>query len=434
MNLHRTLTASGRLLACALAAGCSSSPSPSNTAAARETLPDGSVASEAGIPTSDSSFAGSDGEATGIGNPIGSPSPCVLRVGAWADLTCGSASKQLWSSVASDASGDHLIAGSGLTIPPINIASGAWTSTNSGEIWTNVNPGPIAGPVATNATGTVLVIADGGSVSPARMFVSTNSGASWSSPLSMTTSHGWGGLASDSAGAHLVAVGEFPGDIWTSTDLGASWIDRTASGPAHGLDWSSVASSSDGTHLVAVEGSGEVVTASGVVTGDIWTSGDSGVTWTNRTASGAAHNLAWRSVASDANGTNLIAVGAGIWTSSDSGATWTPQATNIATYAWVSVASSSDGTHLIAASLAPDGNSVSTAGDLWTSSDSGVTWTNQTSGTFLATQQWTGVASDATGAHVVAAARGGDIWSMSLATADAGAPDADSSAFDAAGD
>jgi hypothetical protein len=419
MNLHRTLNASGRLFACALAAGCTSQSTSTAAPAGGEMLPDGSVASEAG-PTSDSGIALSDDGPTGTGNPIGSPSPCIVRVGAWADLTCGSASKQLWSSVASDASGDHLIAGSGLTIPPINIASGAWTSSNSGEIWTNVNSGPIAGPVATNATGTVLVVADGASVSPARMSVSTNSGATWSSPLS-TTRDGWGGIASDSTGAHLVAVGEIAGDIWTSTDLGASWIDRTASGPAHSLDWSSVASSSDGTHLVAVEGSGEVVTASGVVTGDIWTSTDSGVTWTNRTASGAAHDLGWRSVASDATGTNLIAVGSGIWTSSDSGVTWTQQATNIAAYAWVSVASSSDGTHLIAASLAPDGNSVSTAGDLWTSSDSGVTWTNQTRGTFLATQQWTGVASDATGAHLVAAARGGDIWSMSAETVD-GAP------------
>jgi len=71
----------------------------------------------------------------------------------------------------------------------------------------------------------------------------------------------------------------------------------------------SVASSADGTKLVAVAG----------FSGHIFTSSDSGATWTQ---TGTPQD--WMSVASSANGTKLVAVGeSGISTSSDSGVTWT---------------------------------------------------------------------------------------------------------------
>ena len=98
--------------------------------------------------------------------------------------------------------------------------------------------------------------------------------------------------------------------------------------------WQSVASSSDGTHLVAVVNGGQ-----------IYTSADSGVTWTAQAAAG----IDWQSVASSSDGTHLVAVAmfnGQIYTSADSGATWTAQATS---QAWYSVASSSDGTHIVAA-------------------------------------------------------------------------------------
>ena len=39
------------------------------------------------------------------------------------------------------------------------------------------------------------------------------------------------------------------GDIYTSTDSGATWTDQTAAGSRH---WRSIASSSDGSHLAEV--------------------------------------------------------------------------------------------------------------------------------------------------------------------------------------
>ena len=139
------------------------------------------------------------------------------------------------------------------------------------------------------------------------------------------SSRGWQGVASSSDGTKLVAV-VFGGQIYTSTDSGVTWTPRDSS-----RNWISVASSSDGAKLVAV-----------VYGGQIYTSTDSGVTWTPRESS-----RVWFSVASSSDGTKLVAVVSGdqIYTSTDSGVTWTPRDSS---RNWISVASSSDGTKLVA--------------------------------------------------------------------------------------
>ena len=98
--------------------------------------------------------------------------------------------------------------------------------------------------------------------------------------------------------------------------------------------WSSVASSSDGTKLVACVG--------GSSSGQIYTSADSGVTWTPR-----ATNQSWWSVASSADGTKLIVCShpGQIYTSVDSGTTWIARAS---IQNWGHVACSADGTKLVA--------------------------------------------------------------------------------------
>src|SRR6185436_19566934 len=74
-------------------------------------------------------------------------------------------------------------------------------------------------------------------------------------------------------------------------------------------NWSSVASSADGSKLVA-----------GIEGGGIYSSSDGGVTWTPSGASIAN----WTSVASSADGSKLAAVapGGGIYLSTNFGATW----------------------------------------------------------------------------------------------------------------
>ena len=183
----------------------------------------------------------------------------------------------------------------------------------------------------------------------------------------------WWAVASSSDGTRLVAVIE-NGYIHTSSDSGVTWTAREDS-----RHWSGVASSSDGTKLVAV-----------VYNGKIYTSTDSGVTWTAQ-----GENKRWSAVASSFDGTKLVAVNGGggsfhsgkIYTSTDSGVTWTDRAYNAR---WAGVASSSDGTRLVA---------VGDWGYIHTSSDSGETWTSWKTDEY---RNWNAVASSADGTKLVA--------------------------------
>jgi hypothetical protein len=227
----------------------------------------------------------------------------------------------------------------------------------------------------------------------------------------------WWFVASSASGQKLAAVANnfvglqapggvvTSGSIWTSADAGATWTERTAPPQA---PWSSIASSADGTKLVAV--------GLGV---QIWTSGDSGVTWQGRDsarvwdsvtmsadgsrmaaatletvsgsgdgkiytlqqAPGAAFGTGtwiergetkmWRSIASSADGSKLVAgayrddqsVQQGVYTSIDFGVTWTSRLATVSTA--YRVASSSDGTKLALAER---------FGKIYTSADSGLTW------------------------------------------------------------
>ena len=124
-----------------------------------------------------------------------------------------------------------------------------------------------------------------------------------------------------------------------------------------------MASSSDGTKLIAVDYE--------VVVNYLYTSADSGATWTH--ANNAPSAPIWTSVASSSNGAKLAAVQGKrqhvvtsglIYTSADSGKTWS-HANNAPSSNWASVASSSDGAKLVA---------VDSNGFIYTSANSGKTW------------------------------------------------------------
>jgi hypothetical protein len=271
--------------------------------------------------------------------------------------------------------------------------------------------------IASDASGQKLVMVGGG------IWTSIDGGITWTerAPSGLAHIQQWTSVASDSAGTKLVAVvwgfsdrpvdnpAAFSGDIWTSSDGGATWSDQTASSPASHQAWRSVASDASGTKLVAAtQGLGVFGP------GAIWTSTDAGVTWTNRSAATAGmERQSWSSVGSDATGNHLVAAGSGsgIWASSDGGTTWsdrTPvdpkfQATfGNQTEGWSSIASDATGTKLVASVL---------TGDVWTSPDGGVTWRD--AGSAPGWQNWISVASDSTGTNLVAANwldNGGDIW------------------------
>ncbi len=179
----------------------------------------------------------------------------------------------------------------------------------------------------------------------------------------------WRAVASSADGRKLVAVA-YSGRIYTSTDSGVSWTARGSS-----RAWVAVASSADGSKLVAVVGS--------PASGQIYTSVDSGVNWTSRESS-----RYWSGVASSADGSKLVAVvhGGQIYTSTDSGVSWTPRESS---RYWYGVASSADGSKLVA---------VGYNSQIYTSTDYGVSWTARES-----SRNWGAVASSADGSKLVAA-------------------------------
>ena len=148
-------------------------------------------------------------------------------------------------------------------------------------------------------------------------------------------------------------------------------------GSAPNLNWRAVASSGDGTKMVAVTYGGFNTDTNG----GIYASSDAGRTWQKTAAPTWDHfNPAipeWTCVASSADGTRLVAGAGGAYgphiisISRDSGATWTtdPNLPNGSAVQWCSVASSSDGTKLVA--VWPSG--------IYSSTNSGTNWT-QTSG------------------------------------------------------
>ena len=85
-----------------------------------------------------------------------------------------------------------------------------------------------------------------------------------------------------------------------------------------------------------------------------------------------ANNQMWLTITSSSDMTKMAAVvfNGNIWTSTDSGNTWTEDASVGTTQQWYAITSSSDGSKL--AACVYDGN-------IWTSTDSGNTWTEDTS-------------------------------------------------------
>lgn len=190
----------------------------------------------------------------------------------------------------------------------------------------------------------------------------------------------WQSIASSADGTKLVAVA-YGGKIYTSTDSGANWTARDSS-----RNWNSVASSADGTKLVAVENNGY-----------IYTSTDSGQTWTARMSDTPRM---WNSVASSADGTKLVASDwQGIHVSTDSGLSWLSYVDG---GQWQFVALSSDGTKLLGVQSMQSYMNISM--------DLGQTWTT------LGHRNWYSVASSSDGTKLAAIEQYGLIYSYAQKT------------------
>jgi hypothetical protein len=177
----------------------------------------------------------------------------------------------------------------------------------------------------------------------------------------------WLGVASSADGTKLIAVsdGFFAGSvgIYISTNSGSDWSPTSAPSDPDANRWQAVASSADGAKLIAACG--------GRQWGKIYLSTNSGVTWKLT----SAPNDNYQAVASSPDGTKLAAAASyfapyHVYTSTNAGATWLQSGPWA--YPFNSIAISADGTKVVA-----------TASALWAgyaggfiaySTNSGVPW------------------------------------------------------------
>lgn len=195
--------------------------------------------------------------------------------------------------------------------------------------------------------------ADGSKVTVAdnyreRLYVSTDFGNTWVQAKITYASH----VAVSADGGTLVAAGTSL--LATSTDLGMAWVSSGLSN----FGWSAVAASADGTRLVAAT-FGSYDQFGNNTPGTIFTSADRGVTWTLT----SAPSDYWFDVASSADGTRLVAAALGgpLYTTTNSGVTWISN--NLPASGWRSVASSADGCKLVAVET---GESLAHVGGIYT--------------------------------------------------------------------
>ena len=120
----------------------------------------------------------------------------------------------------------------------------------------------------------------------------------------------------------------------TLSVYGVLFTYHAESAPVLTKYWQSVTSSLDGARLFAV-----------VNGGNIYSSNDGGITWAQITFDA---KRSWFSIASDQTGMKLVAVvnGGNVYSSIDGGVTWT--ATKAPIKGWRAVASNADGSKLIA--------------------------------------------------------------------------------------
>ena len=259
-----------------------------------------------------------------------------------------------WSSIDSSSDGSVIAAtgtDGGSAIPA---AAGVYVSRDSGLSWikTTLSNTNWVG-AAVSADGNKIVVASYGG----QMQRSTNAGATWT--LAPVNDY-FTGLASSSDGNYLTAV----------TNRGCVYISSNA-----GVSWTKVLTTPSKLNTIALSSTGQYqyLTNSGNISGNIYKSSDYGATWTDATPSGTGSNLFYTDITTSSDGSVIAASasgpGAGIIISTDSGTTWTRATLSPDPGSWSGIASNGDGTRIIASSSGKD---------LYLSTDFGTTWQNQT--------------------------------------------------------
>jgi photosystem II stability/assembly factor-like uncharacterized protein len=256
-----------------------------------------------------------------------------------------------------------------ITVAVLAVALAA-TDASFAQDWVQLTaPSTNIGPIACSADGTKLLVASGdwfdvGDV----LYISHDSGATWRAadvPVGA-----WYAVASSADGTVLMAV-LMPGAVYISKDSGATWSPA----PLKWGWWQNVACSADGATLYATA----FRNTDGPPEG-IYASRDGGETWSETGTPPTAYGD-WGPVACSADGTRVIAgQGPNVWISTNSGMNLRLACTLDPPYVGpgdrfvcASLACSADGRKVALGARAVSGYSYSQVA-VATSADAGATW------------------------------------------------------------
>eukprot|EP01040_Poterioochromonas_malhamensis_P014774 gene14774-16409_t len=271
-----------------------------------------------------------------------------ISVSLPASLAATSAVDAFFTSIASDATGENLIASSknqGVFVS--HDSGGSWqlvAGLDSSLSWMGVSSDAIGENLAALAP-------NGG------IYFSNDHGRSWKESSSAPKTNEWRSIVSDRTGQYLTATSENDG-IFTSFDYGVNWVK--AQTPAHVKKWNDITVDFSGQYLAAVAPSH-----------GIYHSMDHGLTWVALSIGDTSSAQEWKSIASGRTGQFLAAVTVEgkIFVSGDYGNHW-KHASNFPLYEKLSqLVFDSDGTHLFAMTEKDEA--------VYYSSNVGTTWTTR---------------------------------------------------------
>jgi len=287
----------------------------------------------------------------------------------------------------------------GYAILPGTLAS-TWTQqTGSGtRSWFNI---------CCSADGTVVV----GCVPYDSVYISKNSGVTWTQVSALPASQLWAGVCCSSSGQIIYACAGLNNytyqNVYRSGDGGTTWTSVQPGGL-----WDYIACSADGTKVLVLSG-GAGNNGNGILTTD------SGATWNT-----VAPSAGWTGIAASADGTTWLATGTDtngsypwyVYVSTDGGNNWNGNLSS-STYpgsTWKSVCLSSNGQICYAAD--------DSGGYIWKSTNQGATWSSLSSS---GPRTWTGVSCTADGTtvfgtvdgdYVYISVNGGTTWTAKTAS------------------
>lgn len=200
-----------------------------------------------------------------------------------------------------------------------------YLSTNYGVNWTEIRPAGNADKnwycAAIDSDGSNIIVG----VKSGRLYTSNNGGSTWTERQPAgARNRDWISVASDNNGSHLYALrsdNELYHNLYVSTNSGVSWSEIT---PAGSYFMNKVACDSDGS-FVTVCG-GEQYFDDGIIsTRDrMYTSTNSGSSWSQRYPNGSSTNGDWYGVDCTSTGSHIVVCGInGLFKSTNSGSSWT---------------------------------------------------------------------------------------------------------------